>query len=741
MSLASGVGITSGINYNDIITKLRQVNSRPILLLQQQEQRIAYQRAALESVNKLLLDFKSKVDALSQRDSLLSTLSSSTDPSVVTANAGGGAATGSYSVRVLQLAQAQRLAAQGVATLDQTSIAADVGTLSFHVGSGAVTTIDLTAGMTLQELRDAINGAQGSGVRASIVNDGSPTSPYRLVLTAKDSGGANAIVFDSNDTTLNFATATIEDAVADVANSFNGTVASSGTYTGATNKNIVLQVTTAGGIGAARYKVSYDGGLTWTADDALTTSTSAVDVTGASAEGVNVAFSDSASPVNFAVGDRFTIDVFVPELQKAQDAVVQVDGVQIVRSTNVFKDVIEGITLTAHKADAVAQTITISNDTSGVETKIKAFADAYNKLVDEIARQTKFDTENRVAAPLFGDVGVNGLLASIRARVTSVFHGFPTYSTLSSIGLTIDGNAHLNVDAAKLSAALANDADAVTKLFVESGTSTSSAVQYVDSSDDTQAGTYLVNVTQAATRASLTGAQAIGPGGLAADERLTISFGESAAIQVNLAAGQSLASIVAQLNAAFGENALDLAAEDDGSGRLAIHSTKYGSEQTLGIFSNQDAAAADQLGFGATQQTASGLDVIATVNGVAVTGSGQTLTLEGGDGKGLVLLVTANEPLTASLLVSRGIGIGIQRYIAQQTEGDHGLFKTRGDGYDKRLKEYDKRIETLQARLDTEEELLRKKFTALETKLATLTSQGNFLLTQLSSLIATSQSS
>lgn len=67
----------------------------------------------------------------------------------------------------------------------------------------------------------------------------------------------------------------IHDAVASSANNtaYTGTATSSGTYTGLYSKNYVAEITTGGAVGVARYKVSEDGGATWSDDNAFLTST------------------------------------------------------------------------------------------------------------------------------------------------------------------------------------------------------------------------------------------------------------------------------------------------------------------------------------------------------------------------------------------------------------------------------------------------------------------------------------
>ena len=66
-------------------------------------------------------------------------------------------------------------------------------------------TVDVTATDTLTTLQDKINKL-GFGVSASIINDGSSTTPYRLSLTARHSGTAGRVTIDSGTTGLNTTT-------------------------------------------------------------------------------------------------------------------------------------------------------------------------------------------------------------------------------------------------------------------------------------------------------------------------------------------------------------------------------------------------------------------------------------------------------------------------------------------------------------------------------------------------------
>ena len=569
MSLASGVGAISGLDFNSIISHLRQITSQPIYSIQSKQAKLQTRQSSLNAVQKAVENFQIAAKQLTQQSNFLSLTASTTDRNVLAATVGSGASQGTYSVYVRQLAQAGRIAAQGVASADKTPIATVDGKFTYRVGSGDEISIDVTAGMTLQDLADAINNLDKPGVRASIINDGTPTNPYRLVLTSLETGAESKVSILHNDTILNLTGTTIEAAAADKDNRFDGTVTSSGTYTGTQTRNIVVEVTSGGAIGAARYRVSLDGGLTWSAND-FATSATATAIEGA--DGVEIAF--GAGTTDFAVGDRFSIDAFNPVLQEARDAVIEVDGIQLRRSTNTFSDVIQGVTLTPGKVSDEPQTVRITASTGGIAGKINDFVTAYNQLVNTVKQQTAYNVENKTAAPLFGDSGVTTLLAGLRQTVTSLVPGLESFDSLSSIGVRVNKDGLLEVDSAKLNKALEEKPEAVAALFAESGRSGSSAVQFMGSSTSTPTGRYQVQVTQVGTQATVTGSRAL-TGPLAAGEQLTIVYGDSQTAIVQLSAGSTLDQIVSTINAALQEKGLPVVATNE-DGHLRNNTQDYG---------------------------------------------------------------------------------------------------------------------------------------------------------------------
>ncbi len=204
--MLSSPGIGSGLDISGIISKLMQVEQRPLTQLSTKEAKQQAQLSAFGSLKSALSSFQDSVKALSKPalfDSYKATL---VDTSLATVSASSNAAAGTHDIEVLSLAQAQKIKSETFAATD-TVIGS--GTLTIEFGTynsdGTFTanadkvaqtiTID-PAKSTLAEIRTAINDAN-IGVTASIVNDGNGN---RLVISSKDTGLANALKITVNDT-------------------------------------------------------------------------------------------------------------------------------------------------------------------------------------------------------------------------------------------------------------------------------------------------------------------------------------------------------------------------------------------------------------------------------------------------------------------------------------------------------------------------------------------------------------
>ena len=155
------------------------------------------------------------------------------------------------------------------------------------------------------------------------------------------------------------------------------------------------------------------------------------------------------------------------ELHQAQDAIVYVSGYAHNSATNTISDAIEGVTITALKADDdVTHSLTIANDTNSAVARIKKFVDSYNALASQMAQLRSYEPTTKKAGPLLGDALLRGIESDVRNKLASAVNGLTgEYKSLASIGITTQRDGSLALDSAKLDKAMAADFDGVSKLF------------------------------------------------------------------------------------------------------------------------------------------------------------------------------------------------------------------------------------------------------------------------------------
>lgn len=204
----SSPGIGSGLDVNGLVSQLMALEQRPLTLLATKEAKYQAQLSAYGSMKGALSSFQSAVAALATPAKFTAVKASVADTAVLTASASPSASAGSYSIQVQTLAQAQKLKS-GTFAATTTTVGTGTLTIQFGTYSGGSFTLNpdksaktITIGSSnasLSGVRDAINAAD-AGVAASIVNDG---SGYRLVVSSKDAGLANALKITVADNDLN----------------------------------------------------------------------------------------------------------------------------------------------------------------------------------------------------------------------------------------------------------------------------------------------------------------------------------------------------------------------------------------------------------------------------------------------------------------------------------------------------------------------------------------------------------
>lgn len=374
-------GLASGLDTKAIISALVAIERRPISALETKKSSLGKQKSLYGDLRGLLDKLETAAKALKTTNDFLKMKAVSSDENVVTVEASNTAEPGTYSLRVVELAQAQVNATTGSAS----PTASLGGPASFFINSGGNQNLISVANPTLNSIADAINQADDdndTGVRAEVVDTGNPAN-----------GGANRY-------------------------------------------QLVVRSTTPG----------VENGFTIVNDDG------------------SAAFQAVITQV---AGNN---------LSEAQDAELLINGtpgggggITVYRPTNQVSDLWPGITLDLNSVPTPNKdiTITVSTDAEATSKKVQEFVDAYNKVVDFFTEQNALTAEGKAKGPLFGDSTLRSMRSSLRGIVGASVGdtGNTAYQLLAQAGITSDTAGKLTFNSTKFAESLADDEEAVTRLF------------------------------------------------------------------------------------------------------------------------------------------------------------------------------------------------------------------------------------------------------------------------------------
>ncbi len=774
--LLSISGIATGIDTDSLVDKIMAFEHRPV-------DRIQAQIKQYETILNAWENFETKLGALRLDFQKLTTASAfrvkkatSSDEDILTASASSKAGVGTYTITVNQLAQSHQIASQGFAA---TSDVIGTGTFTITVGKRSPVTITVdSSNNTLQGLADSINDAE-AGVTATVVNTGDATAPYKLLLTAEDTGSSNRIVVDaalSGGTSPVFGSVA---AVVDGAKTGTSTVTSSGMYTGNTSGTITYTVRTGGTVGVDNITIDYDDGNGTTGSFVVPagyTPGDTISVFG------SVELSFSAGTLN--ANDSFSTDVTSSTIQSPLDAKFTLgnslggaSGIQLTSESNHVQDVVEGLTIDLHRVDTQPVTITVTNDTESIKHDVKQLVEQYNGFVDLVGEVFFVETDPDKVDPtkpqevgaLLGDRTAIDMVSEIERLLTGVAQGVdPSLSSLADVGILVNSDGKLELNEADLDAALADDPEKVLRVFGTSGESTDGDVRFLSATRDTVAWTvdspyplgYAVEITQAAERGRLVGSSIASPTATTpliidgTNDRIRVSYGGTSTAELTLTHGayESGADLAREIqdkidaDGAFAEGSVVVRWVDDGggNGHVEFETLAYGSTATVRLESVSGSAIYGTIGH-IVNTVGIGKDVQGTINGETATGSGQILT--GADGNahtaGLRLLVTISADQLAAqgssqgyVKVTKGIASLERDALDRMTDTEKGDVKTRKDAVSDNIERLRERVDRMEARLEIRRQRLLAEFRAMEEAIANLQSQQDLLAQALGGLAA-----
>lgn len=429
---------------------------------------------------------------------------------------------------------------------------------------------------------------------------------------------------------------------------------------------------------------------------------------------------------------------------EAQNAEIYIDGIKVSSATNTVSDAIAGVTLSLKKADVGTKaTLNVNLDKNSATTAVEGFVNAFNSLVGTFSQLSGYNAETKQAGILIGDSSLRGVLSQLRNVLSSPVSGLDgTYRALADLGIKTKADGTLELDKAKLTAALDSNFDDIGRLFAATATATDSLVSYTSSTTATKVGNYAVNITQAATRGSYMDS-ASSVSSLVVDGsnntfKISVDGVSSGTLSLTQKTYGSEVELAAELQSRInGDSALrgagvSVLVSFDGT-RFTFTSERYGSASKVAITEVADTTASGAIGLTTAGTGTDGEDVAGTIGGVAATGAGQYLT-GAGAAEGLKILVQGDATGSrGSVSFARGVADRLSSLLDGWLANDSFL-SARTNGVQSQIDDIAKQREALATRLEALEARYMKQFTALDALMARMQSTSNYLAGQLAGL-------
>jgi flagellar hook-associated protein 2 len=502
MSTLSFSGAISGLDTASIIDALMSAAKAPLTRLQTQQTTLTTQQSDYGDLRTLLTTLENAGKDFTVLSAGSSRLASSSNTTILTAAAGPSAIPASYQVTVNHLATST--VATSTAAIGTAITSGDLGTVLNSLGlPGSVTagTISMvvdgqvvhatvgdpsttTLGDVLTAIGDALTtqvqaneGGSGATVAVSVVNN-------KLQVSLSGSSSTHTIAFGTGGDTSNAL------AMLGLTGMASTSLSASTPLTGTSSLGVVRTTSsldTAGlsGLTSGAGTLTINGvGIAYdTTTDSLTTLISRINN---STAGV-VASLDRGNDklvLTAKTGGSLAIDIsdtgtlasalnLAPGTTNAQvlgtQAQVTIDGRQYLSDTNKLSGAISGVSLTL-LAEGTS-TVSVTPDVTSTTSAVQSLVDAYNALADKIDTLTA-NTPGGTLGDLADQLDLRTLPLSLRSLLTGTPTANGSIQSLADIGVTTGtiGSAagttnRLQLDTAKLQAALENDPAGVANLL------------------------------------------------------------------------------------------------------------------------------------------------------------------------------------------------------------------------------------------------------------------------------------
>jgi flagellar hook-associated protein 2 len=457
------LGLGSGLDLQDILDQLKEVDTAPITAKKNQKTELQAKVDAYNSLNVKLFSMKSSALSLSLESNFLKNTVSVSDEAILTASANDGIVQSSHSIEVTQKAQYNSWQTAGVSSASSIiyeapetgigskteSVTTEAGTMTIlygSLGNQQGINISLNSGMSLTGIAEAINAStsnqntDGDPLVTATVENNDGEYYIRLAATSGGNDVDSQISVEGFDYVM--ADTTVSIALADTEDPMYLSIAPGTTYqemanainNASDNPGVTAAIVDTGASGNA-FRLTLTAKATGESHRISIQNLPMTEVTGADGESLNTIF--------------------------------KVNGIEYQRQSNdAITDVISGVTLNLKKTGETS--IGIQKNLDSVQESIISLVKGFNELISEIkGSSTESDSETEDAKnPLADSYDVKSLLSKLQNLITTHIDTGSEYTSLVDLGLEVNKDGTLTLDETVLEQAIASNPEAVQSLFI-----------------------------------------------------------------------------------------------------------------------------------------------------------------------------------------------------------------------------------------------------------------------------------
>lgn len=427
-NILGALGAGSGIDVKNLAQSL--VDTERLPRKERIDQQIAKTEARISGYGAIkfaLSALKSAFEKLNDSSDFSNIQTANTQPAALSVQASTAANAGSSNVQISQIAKPQRTASTG---FNESNISLNFGAtmqLSLDVAGQDSHTLEITQ-PTPNKIVSAINNAK-KGVTAQLINTG---NGHQILLTGQN-GATNTFQLSTTGTNQTPAAKVETD---------DGSL-------------LVSAETT-----ATQVRVSYTN-----SESPPETTYVALEPKGDGLWGLP----DGAAPLPNDVA--LSIEAHSPirfdqSIQNPQDALLNINGLDIRSASNTITNVIEGVTLELFTPTNGEARLDLNRDTSGIKDNIRALVAAYKDFEETVkVLADRESTVEQFGGALAGDNLLQSIRNQMRAMLGESSTPGQTIKAARNVGLGFDRNGNLSLDEQKLDTALQDNFEEVLFMF------------------------------------------------------------------------------------------------------------------------------------------------------------------------------------------------------------------------------------------------------------------------------------